>query len=280
MRAPRARACSILQHDDAGALAHDEAVAVAVVGAEASFGRSLKPVDKARQAAKPASAMRQIGELGAARDHHVGVAQRDDAGSVADGVRARRAGRHCMVRPLELVLDGNVAGGEVDQAAGDEEQETARPFSFSGERGLGDAQQPADAGADEHAGALLLLAGRRLVAGVGERLVGGGHRVDDEVVDLALLLRLHPVVGVDLPSLVAPRGMKQAIWQEMSETSNSSTRRAPLGAEQGRPRRLDAAAERRNDPRPVMTARLMGVAILDRPLRFSATAGDRGRPRE
>ena len=40
--------------------------------------------------------------------------------------------------------------------------------------------------------------------------VRGGHAVDDEVVDLALLLGLHPVVGIELALDEGPRGTKQA----------------------------------------------------------------------
>ena len=43
--------------------------------------------------------------------------------------------------------------------------------------------------------ALRLVLGRP--AGVAHRLVGGGHRVEDEGVDLALVLGRHPVVGVE-----------------------------------------------------------------------------------
>ncbi len=35
-------------------------------------------------------------------------------------------------------------------------------------------------------------------AGIRDRLIGSRHRVDDEVVDLALLFLLHPVVGIEL----------------------------------------------------------------------------------
>ena len=57
--------------------------------------------------------------------------------------------------------------------------------------------EAADAGADHHAGADLILVARGLPAGVVERLRGGAHREDDEIVDLALLLRLHPLVGIE-----------------------------------------------------------------------------------
>ena len=60
-----------------------------------------------------------------------------------------------------------------------------------------DAAEAADAGADQHAGLDLVLIGFRRPVGVGERLGRGGDAEDDEIVDLALLLGLHPLVGVE-----------------------------------------------------------------------------------
>ena len=124
--------------------------------------------------------------------------------------------------------------------------ETRRgPFSFSRSE-VSAMPEPADAGADEHAGALLLLAGRRLVAGVGERLVGGGHRVDDEVVDLALLLRLHPVVGVELAVAGgAARDEAGDLAGDVGDVELLDPARAALGGEQApttSPRRRSRAA--------------------------------------
>jgi hypothetical protein len=48
----------------------------------------LKPVESARQAAKPAIERRFHGRFRAARHHHVGVAERDEPRRIADGVRA------------------------------------------------------------------------------------------------------------------------------------------------------------------------------------------------
>ena len=69
--------------------------------------------------------------FGAAGHHHVGIAQRDQARRIADGVRAGRAGRDDgVVGALELVLDRDVAGGEIDQAARNEERADAARALF------------------------------------------------------------------------------------------------------------------------------------------------------
>ena len=80
------------QHDDAGALAHDETVAVLVIGPRRCVGVSLKPVDSARTAANPAIEIRLTGDSAAARHHDVGIAQRDHPAGIADRMRAGRAG--------------------------------------------------------------------------------------------------------------------------------------------------------------------------------------------
>ena len=72
----------------------------------------------------------------------------------------------------------------------------AGPFSCSVSARLGDAFNAADAGADHHAGVRFVLFGLRMPAGIFERLTCRAHRKDDELVDLALLLRLHPLVGI------------------------------------------------------------------------------------
>ena len=59
-----------------------------------------------------------------------------------------------------------------------------------------------DTGADQDAGASLLFVGFRLETGISHRLIGSCHGVDDEVVDLALFLGLHPVVRIE--AAIAP----------------------------------------------------------------------------
>ena len=72
------------------------------------------------------------------------------------------------------------------------------PRSMQGGRGLVDAADAADAGADQHAGGALVLVGLRASSRQSsQRLRGGRHGIDDEGIDLALLLGLHPLVGVE-----------------------------------------------------------------------------------
>ena len=158
---------------------------------------SLKWVESALQAAKPGDRQTADRRLGAAGDHHVGIAELDQAAGVADGVGAGRAGGdHGMVGAAQLVADRDLAGGEIDQAAGNEERaDPARAAVAQRDRRLVDALQAADARADQNAGGDLVVVGFGMPAGVVEGLVGGRHRVDDERIDLADFLRLHPLFG-------------------------------------------------------------------------------------
>src|SRR5476651_1665944 len=73
----------------------------------------------------------------------------------------------------------------------------ARTFFMQIDRRLGDALDAANAGADQHAGHGLIFVTGRPPAGVVERLARRAHGIDDELIDLALLLGLHPLVGIE-----------------------------------------------------------------------------------
>ena len=123
-------------------------------GRDASGGRSLNPVDSAREAQNPAMPSSHTARLGAAGDHHVGVAPHDQPRRIADRVHAGGAGRHHgMVRALEAVFDRQMAGAEIDQRRGDEERrQPPRLALVTSTDAFIDRLQAADAGADHHAG--------------------------------------------------------------------------------------------------------------------------------
>src|SRR5437899_3446470 len=102
-----------------------------------------------------------------------------------------------MVWTLEPMFDGDVAGGKIDDPSGNEERrDPAWPARLQHDAGVGNPPRPADAGPDQDAGDDLVVVARRLPAGMIERLLGRTHGIDDELVDLALLLRLHPLIGI------------------------------------------------------------------------------------
>ena len=155
----------------------------------------MKPVESARAAAKPATPSRQT-----AASAPPAIFPFDQAGGVADGVRpARAGGDHRVVRSLEAVADRDLAGGQVDQGGGDEEgADPARPSVMQRDRGIRDPLQAADAGADHDPGALPGVFVLGHPAGVLDRLLGGRDPIEDEVIDLAPVLRRHEMVGVEI----------------------------------------------------------------------------------
>ena len=92
---------------------------------------------------------------------------------------------------------------------------------------------------------------RRPPAGVVERLARRAHGKDDEVVDLALLLRLHPLIGiVGAVAAVAARDHAGDLAGNVGDIEGVDLLGAALAFEQALPRRLDAASERRQHSHP------------------------------
>src|SRR5690606_7397384 len=79
----------------------------------------------------------------------------------------------------------------------EEGTDAARTLLVQRDRGLVDAADAADARADQRTDAVLLFLGLRLHPGVIDGLFGRRHGVDDEGINLALLLHVHPLVGVE-----------------------------------------------------------------------------------
>src|SRR3954468_4501972 len=157
-----------------------------------------------------------------------------------------------MVWALQAVLDGNVTRGEIDQATRNEEwRHTARSPLFQRDGRVGDAFDAANAGADHDPGADLVLVRCRLPAGIVHGLGGGAHRKHDEFVDLALLLRLHPLVGiVGAVGTIASRNLAGDLRRQISDFEFLDFARATLAGDQALPCRLDAATKRGHHPHP------------------------------
>ena len=188
-----------LEHEHARALAHDEAVAILVVGTRRFLRRVVEPGRERLERTKSRHRDPIDRRFRSARDHHVGIPERDQATGIADRVRAGGTrGDDRMIGTFEPEFDRHIARGEIDDAAGNEERRYApRAFFLEHDRGIRDSLDAADAGTDHHAGRDLLFVAGRLPAGIVERLARGAHRIDDEIVDLALLFRLHPLVGIE-----------------------------------------------------------------------------------
>ena len=108
--------------------------------------------------------------------------------------------------------------------------------------------QSADARADQHAGADLILIRGRLPTGVGQRLRGRRHGVDNKVIDLALLFRLHPIVRIEgAVAAVAARNLASDLTGQVGDVEILDALGRVLAGGQPPPRDFDAAAERRKE---------------------------------
>ncbi len=166
------------QHDDAGALTHDEPIAIAIIRTR-RLGRIVVEARRqraARNEARHADAADRA--FGAAGDHHLRIAQRHEPRGVTDGMGAGCARRDDrMVRPLEAMPDGHISAGKVDEPARNEERRDApRTFFLQEDRRVGNTRQPSDTRADQDARRLLLLRRVRGETRILDRLLGGSHR--------------------------------------------------------------------------------------------------------
>ena len=153
-RAAAAGMFEFFENHDAGAFAHDEAVAVLVPGTAGAIGVVIAGGKRAH-GGESADAHGSDGGFGASGNHHIGIAALDDAEGIADGMGAGGAGRgRRFIRALGAEAHGNVSGGEVDDGGGNEERRDLARAALE-ERGMFalDHVESADARADMDADA-------------------------------------------------------------------------------------------------------------------------------
>ncbi len=246
--APRLGAFIFLEHDDARALAHHEAVAVDIIGPARPFRRVVETGRQRARLRKAGDAERADRTLGAPRQHHIGIVHRDHAGGVADRMRAgRTGGDDGVVRPHQPVFDLHLARDQIDQPAVHEMRGNAtRSLFVQDDRFACDSRQAADPGPDRAAGAEALLLGHVEQPGILERLTGGIDAIDDERIDLALHLVIDALAGIE--SIFMVRGLHLAGDAAGIIARIESSDRACTGfrREDILPRGFDIGAQRRD----------------------------------
>ena len=162
-----------LQHDDARAFAHDEAVAFLVEGARGAFGIVVARAHGFHRA-KAADADGHDGRFRAAGEHDLRVAHFDGAPGFADGVVGGGAGgAGGKIRPAQILVHREHAGGHVaDEHRDNERREPAGAAFEQNFELLGGGGQTADAGADDDADFVAVFM-VEVEAGIEQRLVPG-----------------------------------------------------------------------------------------------------------
>jgi hypothetical protein len=133
------------EHEYAGALAHDEAVAIAVEGSTRVLGVMVAGGHGA-DGGECAEAQGREGRLDAAGEGDIGTAVADEAERIADGDGAGSAGHGVGgIGSVEPELDGDgAAGGACESGEGDTRIECAAVAGVEGARlcfGVGDAAE-------------------------------------------------------------------------------------------------------------------------------------------
>src|SRR5450759_5724953 len=153
-----------------------------------------------------------------------------------------------MVGALETVLDRDITRSKIDQTSGNEEwRYLARSALLQKQRRIGNAGKAADPRTDHRAGGATILFGGRMPFGIVERLARRAHCKDDEIIDLALILRLHPLVGIECAgAAVAARNHTGDPAGQIGDVKRIDLPGAALAVEDAFPGRLDATAEWRH----------------------------------
>ena len=90
----------------------------------------------------------------------------------------------------------------------EERRDAARSLFVQSDGGVVNAAKPPDSRAEQDPGLGLLLVGLGAPARVAQSLGRGAHAVNDEVVDAALFLGIHPVVGIESVRSAAARHLR------------------------------------------------------------------------
>src|SRR5690606_5783724 len=150
----------------------------------------------------------------------------------------------------EAETDRHMAGSQIDQAPRDKEgADTARTLFMQRHGSIIDAPNAANARTDQDASALLFFLGLGLDASVLNGLRGSSHGVDDEIVYLALLLALHPLVGIVLAiGIVSQRQTVSDLTGDIIDLNVVDTLGSTLACQNVGPGGLHSATKGRDKP--------------------------------
>src|SRR5262249_50525817 len=252
----RAAAFGVLirfEHNNSGTFAHHEAVAITIVGTRSAFRRIVERRGKSATSHKSRHPDPRDRRSRAARHHDLRVTEGHQSRGISDGMRATRTcGDDRMVGPFEAMRDRYIARCEINQAAWNEERrDAARPSFLQHDRRFGDAREPANARTDHYSRSDLIVIADWLPRRIIQRLACGAHCEDDEVVDFALLFRLHPLIRIEASvRAVTARNLASDLCRQVRDVEPFDALCPTLAIDEALPGRFDPASERRPHAEP------------------------------
>ncbi len=105
--------------------------------------------------------------------------------------------------------------------------------------------------ADQDAGRNLSSSLSGFQAGIRQRHIAAAHRIDDEGIDLALFLGLHPVVGIERAVAAIAEGMRRQSWREVLDLELGDLAGCIVAGQKTRPADFGSATQRDTMPVPV-----------------------------
>ena len=200
----------LLQHQDSGAFAHNKAAALGIKGDGGTVG--VAGSGQCAHRGEAAHGQGGDGGLGAAGEHHLGVAVPDVAEGVAHRIAAAGTGGHGTdAHAVQAQPDGDMTGSQVGDRQGDKEGgDLVKAADNAGLTGGLDGGDAADAAGDGHAaaGSVLLL---QVQAAVLNRLYGGGDSKLGEAVHPAGLFLVQSHGGIKVLYLSSQRDLLIAV---------------------------------------------------------------------
>jgi len=235
------------EDNDASALAHDEAVAVLVIGTGSSCRIIIALGGQRLRLGEAGDSNRTDGRFRAAGQHHVGIIQRDHPSGITDAVGTGRAGRDdCMIGAHQAIFDGYLAGYEIDQPSVDKMRaDPARSPVMQHDRLFFYSRQSADSGTDRTASAQLGFVGHVGETGILERLTGGIDTIDDERIDLPLDLVVDAQIGIEAIFMIRRLDLAGDMAFLIGCIKAGDLSRAGLGSQYVAPGRFHIPAQRR-----------------------------------
>ncbi len=197
--APRQRMFQRLNHQNPCALTHHKPIAITIKRTRRTLRRVIERTGQRPCRCKSAKAHAINRRLSTATDRNIRLTATNHPRRIANRLNTRRARSHgCAQRPLETMLDRNIARREIDQKRRDRERrQTAWATAVRDPHRLGNRTEPPYARTNDGRRALLSFFAVSNPTRLSHRLLGRRQRVQNEAVHLLLLFRRRSGVHIE-----------------------------------------------------------------------------------